>query len=432
MKSNQTLAILFWHRKSKADSNGYAPVICRMTIDGLEEEFSTAKKVHVDGWDIENKKAVSGSEFKKVNSALDAIKLNLESYFLVLRTQYEVITPLMLKNVYKNISPEFDKATKADDVKTPTLLELSASHVSEFEELVQLKKRSKETLKQWRATESKLKEFILAEYFKEDMELSSIEYSFASKFHKYLTVKRTDKLGEAAAMKQIKNTKQILKLAVTNNYLSKNPIEGFKCVAEEPIIPPLEIEEVERIWNKKIEIERLRQVRDAFIFQCFTGFAYQDIYNLTPDHIIRVGVDRERWLVKERGKTGVTESVPMLPIIKELIEKYKSDPYCIANNCLIPVNSNYIYNCYLKELADICGIKRNLNTHLARHTFADIMLNVLDFPLEDVSKMIGHKSIRTTQRYARVKKRRIANRMREAKSLIFDENGKLKELSIAS
>lgn len=433
MKSNQTLAILFWHRKSKADTSGYAPIICRMTIDGIEEEFSTAKKVHVNGWDIENKKAVSGSNFKTVNSELNTIKVSLESYFLVLRTQFEVVTPMMLKNVYKNIAPELDKdARKSEEAKVPTLIELSAHHILEFEELVRLKKRSAETLKQWRATQNKLKEFLLFEYKKEDVAFSSIEYSFAPKFHRYLTVTRVEKLGEAAAMKQIKNTKQILNIAVSNNYIQKNPIENFKCGAEEPVIPPLEIEEVEKMWRKGIKIERLEKVRDAFIFQCFTGFAYQDIYNLTPEHIIKVGIHGERWLVKERGKTGVTESVPILPIIEELIEKYKNDPYCIANNCLIPVNSNYRYNCYLKELADVCGLKRDLNTHLARHTFADIMLNVLDFPLEDVSKMLGHKSIRTTQRYARVKKRRIGNRMRDAKGLIFDEDGNLKKLSAAS
>ncbi|MDQ7948917.1 MAG: Arm DNA-binding domain-containing protein, partial [Pedobacter sp.] len=153
MKSNQTLSILFWHRKSKADSNGYAPIICRLTIDGLEEEFSTAKKVVVDGWDVEAKKAVAGKDFKTVNSALDTIRISLESYFLVLRTQHACITPLMLKNVYKNIEPELEKTTEQPKtVAIPFLLELTESYILEFEELVNLKKRSKETLKQWRAT----------------------------------------------------------------------------------------------------------------------------------------------------------------------------------------------------------------------------------------------------------------------------------------
>ncbi len=170
----------------------------------------------------------------------------------------------------------------------------------------------------------------------------------------------------------------------------------------------------------------MAKVRDAFIFQCFTGFAYQDIYNLSNDHIKYVGSENEPWLVKERGKTKVTEMVPVLPIIAELIEKYKGHPYCKVYNRLIPVNSNFRYNSYLKELSDICNIGKPLNSHLARHTFADMMLNVLHFPLEDVSKMLGHKNIRTTQRYARIKKSRIGKKMNKAKSILFDQTGELK------
>jgi site-specific recombinase XerD len=92
----------------------------------------------------------------------------------------------------------------------------------------------------------------------------------------------------------------------------------------------------------------------------------------------------------------------------------------------MPVNSNFRYNVYLKELSDICNIGRSLNSHLARHTFADMMLNVLNFSLEDVSKMLGHKNIRTTQRYARVKKSRIGKKMNESKSILFDKKGELR------
>jgi len=233
----------------------------------------------------------------------------------------------------------------------------------------------------------------------------------------------------SAAMKQLKNVKQLLNVAEEHNWLTKNPIEKFKCGSEEPEVIPLELFEVEKLWKKKLTIERLDKVRDAFVFQCFTGFAYQDIYNLTPGHIIKVGASKEKWLIKERGKTKITEMVPILPIVEELIEKYKNDSYCRMYNRFIPVNSNYRYNCYLKELSNICGIGRELNTHLARHTFADIMLNVLDFPLEDVSKMLGHKSIRTTQRYCRIKKNRIIRRMNEVKGTLFGDTGTLRILS---
>lgn len=427
MKSNQTLKVLFWHRKSKADSKGFAPIICRISIDAKDVEFSTAQKVHIDCWDVETKKVIMSADAKKINMALNHVESSLEVNFTVLKTKYNCVSPLMLKNAFHNLPIESKKGeAKLREREIPRLLALTEIHINDFSELVKKNLRSKETLKQWKATQKKIAEFLQFELKATDVNLSEIEYSFAQKFYNYLAVKRTPLLKDAAAMKQIKNLKQILNKAEANQWISVNPIEKFKCGSEDPEIIPLEVFEVEKIWRKKLSIERLSKVRDAFIFQCFTGFAYQDIYNLSNKHIVYVGSENEPWLVKERGKTKVTEMVPILPIIAELIDKYKKHPYCKVHNRLIPVNSNFRYNSYLKELSDICDIGRPLNSHLARHTFADMMLNVLNFPLEDVSKMLGHKNIRTTQRYARVKKSRIGKKMNEAKSILFDETGELK------
>jgi len=427
MKSNQALTILFWHRKSKADSRGFAPIICRISIDGSNEEFSIAQKVHIDHWDINIKRVRTVANAKAINSNINRIQSNLETHFTVLKTQYDSVSALMLKNAYKNLPIHHKKGNQKPVIQQiPTLLELTDLHIKNFTEMVDKKLRSKETLRQWKATKNKLVEFIAYQFKKSDLDLSEIDYSFAAKFYNYLILKRTTLLKEAAAMKQVKNTKQILSIAETNSWISKNPLTKFKCGHDEPEIIPLELFEVEKIWYKELNIDRLIKVRDAFVFQCFSGFAYQDIYNLSPEHIVSVGVDNEKWFIKERGKTKVNEMVPILPIVQEIIEKYKNDAYCKAYNRLIPVNSNFRYNCYLKELSDICGLGRSLNSHLARHTFADMMLNVLDFPLEDVSKMLGHKTIRTTQRYARIKKSRIGKKMRDTKDILFDENGKLR------
>ena len=208
-------------------------------------------------------------------------------------------------------------------------------------------------------------------------------------------------------------------------------MDGFKCSGGDVEVISLEFWQVEKILHKPFTVERIAEVRDAFIFQCFTGFAYQDIYDLTPENIVLVGRKKERWLVKHRGKTEVGEMVPILPIVDELIARYRNHPYCIANNKLIPVNSNYRYNSYLKEIADLCEIRditgniRKLDTHDARHFFADMMLNN-GVPLEDVSKMLGHKSIRTTMRYCRVRKSRISESVARVKQKLFTKSGELR------
>ena len=172
------------------------------------------------------------------------------------------------------------------------------------------------------------------------------------------------------AKKQVKWTSQIVKIGVKKKVIASNPLVGFICSGGNKEVQPLELFEVEAIYQKEFSVDRIAEVRDAFIFQCFTGFAYQDMYSLTPENIVRVGRAGERWLIKDRGKTDVTEMVPILPIVQELIDKYKNHSYCKINNRLILVNSNYRYNVYLKELAVICGIRRELSTHLASRTFA--------------------------------------------------------------
>ena len=301
---------------------------------------------------------------------------------MVLQSQFECITPTMLKNVYKGKPVEDrDDASKQGLKKEQTLLQAFDEHIE-----------------------------------------------------KYLTLHKLKPLAEVSARRDVTWTRQIVKIGVKKDFITRNPMEGFKCSGGDVEVIPLEFEQVERIHRKKLHVERLAEVRDAFIFQCFTGFAYQDIYDLTRDSITLVGPKRERWLVRKREKTQVGEMVPILPIVEELIEKYKNHPYCLAHDKLIPVNSNFRYNTYLKELADLCDIRditgsiRRLDTHDARHFFADMMLNN-GVPLEDVSKMLGHRNIRTTMRYCRVRKSRISKSVGLVRDRLFTKTGKLRYAS---
>jgi site-specific recombinase XerD len=429
MKSNQKLSILLWVFKAKATKDGRAPIYVRITIEGKDDEISLGRKVDPQFWDNKLKLVTeSGMEAKVTNQKVLQIKSDLERHFMVLQTQHEQITSAMLKNVYLGLPVHYDKHSKSEPVAAQSLVPVFADFIKSFTKKVKKGLRSEGTLRQWRSTKKKVESFIAHEFKRNDINLSEIKYSFAESFYEYLTVEIDNPLSEATAKKHIKKTKQILKKCVRKGLIANNPIHDFVCGGDETDVVPLELFEVETIYRKQIDIPRLDQVRDAYIFQCFTGFAFQDLYGLAQDHIVKVGLSAERWLIKDRGKTGVSEMVPILPIVEELIAKYKTDPYCIINNRLIPVNGNARYNGYLKEIAAICGIGRELNTHLARHTFADIMLNN-GVPLEDVSKMLGHKSIRTTQRYAKVRKPRISQNMAILKTKLFTESGHLKKVS---
>jgi len=437
MKNYQNLTLLFWHRKSKADSKGNAPVICRLSIEGEEEaEIATGKKVHSTEWCLENKKAKGTSaQAKETNLKISEMTVDLKRLFTVLQMQHERITPLMIKNLYQGKPAEQPKEFKVKPMPkgnepTPTLLQAADKHIANFAKMVEKGLRSGETLKQWYATRKKIENFIIFQYRCVDLPLNMIEYAFARQFYDYLTIEREKVIGVAAAKKQIKNTKEILNFAETSKWVINNPISKFKCGGDDTEIPPLEMYQVEKIWRKKLLIPRLAEVRDAFIFQCFTGFAFQDVYALNMDNIVPVGLTGERWLIKDRGKTNVTEMVPVMPIVEEILKRYERHSCRLEHDLLIPVNSNARYNGYLKELAVICGVNRALNTHLARHTFADIMLNEMGFTLEEVSKMLGHKSIRTTQRYGRVRRKLISNTYARVKDKLFTQDGQLREVAV--
>jgi len=163
--------------------------------------------------------------------------------------------------------------------------------------------------------------------------------------------------------------------------------------------------------EKTFAIERLNQVKDIFIFSCFTGLAYSDVKKMNYKNIV-TGIDGKKWLFINRTKTDTASSVPLLPVALVILDKYKEHPLCRSQKKLLPVLSNQKMNSYLKEIADVCKIEKGLTFHTARHTFATTVTLNNDVPIESVSKMLGHKNICTTQHYAKVSDRKIGRDMK--------------------
>ena len=204
--------------------------------------------------------------------------------------------------------------------------------------------------------------------------------------------------------------------AVALDWIPSSPINQFKCSYKNPDRVVLTESEIEILRKKKLHIKRLEEVRDVFIFQCYTGFAYTDLYNFKRNDVL-IGIDGEYWLNTFRQKTGTKENVPLLPVALEIIEKYKNHKHCIDNNKLLPVNSNFRYNAYLKEIADIVGINKNLTHHIARKTFATTVLLYNGISMEVVSELLGHSKLQVTQdHYAKVVKKRVSNEVSKLKN----------------
>jgi site-specific recombinase XerD len=204
-----------------------------------------------------------------------------------------------------------------------------------------------------------------------------------------------------SSLKHLKNLKKVIRIALANDWIKKDPFYGIQFKHEETNIEFLTQEELERLIHKDFSLQRLSQVRDIFVFCCFSGLAFVDVQQLTPNHLVKDN-NGAMWIRKNRQKTGNMCNIPVLSAARNLIEKYQDHPDCIRKKVLLPVMSNQKMNAYLKEIADLCGINKKLTTHVARHTCATVVMLANQVSMENVAKILGHSNTKMTQHYAKV------------------------------
>jgi site-specific recombinase XerD len=398
---NYNFTILLWLNKDRIQNNGELPIYMRITVDGKRVEISTQRTVLLELWD-QKAQQVKGKDhsIRTINSYLDMSKGKIQTIYNQLVSNGENITATKLKNHFLGI---------VEKVSYKTIMEAFDYHNLKMLETVNVGKISKKTLERYKITQNKVKAYMVHKYKVENIPLPEMRLSFVTEFEHYLLT--VDKIQSNTAHKYIKNLKKIMNMAVGLDWIPSNPLNQFKCSYTSPDREILNNEELAILLNKKILIPRLSEVRDVFVFCCYTGFAYSDVYQFNRNSVI-VGLDGEYWLSTNRQKTGTKESVPLLPVPLEIIKKYKDHDYCTKYNKLLPVNSNQRYNAYLTELADICEIKKHLTSHIARHTFATTVTLANGVPIETVSSMLGHTSIRTTQIYAKVVEQKVSDDMK--------------------
>lgn len=276
----------------------------------------------------------------------------------------------------------------------------------DFEKLVQKGIFQKSTIVKYKTTERHLKGYLEWQNAGRDILLVDLRIEFASNFEYYLQAEKGLSINSSGKM--IKNLKKVIRDCVDKDWLDKDPFYRYKVRHVDPKVPHLSADELKALEEKEISIKRLEVIRDIFVFSCYTGFAYVDVASLTADHL-KIGDDGKKWLIKPRQKTGIPEIVPIFPPALRILNKYEQSPKLNTNKKLLPVPTNQKVNAYLKELADICGIETKITFHIARHTFASTVTLDNGIPIDSVSKMLGHRSIKTTQIYAKVSNKKIAD-----------------------
>ena len=379
-----SFSILFFIRESKARKSGKAPIELMITVNGERCTLSTGKQVPIDKWD-KTKQQVKGKdeEAQSLNNYLKAIKAKLYQKEAELLDRGFIITAELLRDAY------FDKV---ESLKEKSLFEVFEEHNKEQEKLVG-NGVSKATYWISVYTIRLLKEFVQQKYKREDLYLRELNLNFIQSFHTFL---RIDKgMAQNSSTKHLKLLKKIINLAVANSYMATNPFITYKVEREPVEIDFLDEEELRKIINFDTPLPRLERAKDMFLFGCFTGLSYIDIKTLAPEHFEKDNTGRI-WIKKRRVKTGVLSRIPLLPIAKLILDKYK------GGEKLLPIQNPADINKYLKDIAILCDIKKRITFHTSRHTFASTVTLANNISLEIVSKMLGHTNTRMTNHYAKL------------------------------
>ena len=395
MKS--TFSILFYPKRNDIDSAREAPVYMRVTVNGRRVELSTHRKVKVAKW---NHKA------GKLSGTKDEIR-DFNNYLDALRNKIFDIQQQLLRNGTKITSHAIKNSYLGKGEKQMMLLEIFQNHNEQMEMLIG-KEYALSTVKKYETAYKHAKNFLAYKFKLNDIPIERVNHSFITNFEFYL--KSVKNCNHNSTLKYIKNFKKIVIIALSNGWIDKDPFINYKVHVKSVEREFLTKEEIQLMLYKKFHAARLEQVRDIFIFCCYTGLSYSDVKKLTKDNLVK-GIDGEMWIKTKRVKTNTPSNIPLLPTALMILDNYKDHLEVINGDVLLPVLSNQKSNAYLKEIADLCGINKNLTTHLARHTFATTITLSNGVPIESVSKMLGHKSLRTTQHYAKILDRKVSDDM---------------------
>lgn len=382
------IKVLFYARKSKSNPNGQAPIYLRVTVNGQRFETATSRFVEIDKWSTEAGRVLGSSkEAKELNGFLDVLQAKA----------FDIQKKLITVGVDVTLE-SFINLWQGKKEKARMLLEIFAHHNKQVQELIG-QQYSQATFRRYETSLDHTRNFI-AEYFGQpDLPITQLKYQFITDYEFWLKTKR--KCNQNSTIKYLTNFKKIVNICLKNGWLDRNPFIGFKMTKKDVDRPYLSQEELELVKSKTFVSERLSQVRDIFLFSCYTGLAYVDAQQLTPADI-SIGIDGEKWIFTKREKTDTPSRIPLLPPALEIIERYSNHPKCLNSNRLLPLLSNQKMNGYLHEIEAICGINKKMTYHTARHTFATTVTLTNGVPIESVSKMLGHKSLRTTQHYAKI------------------------------
>ena len=347
-----TFKVLFFLKRDRQKINGTIPLYCRITVDGQEVRFGMKCDVNPRYWDVETGKATGRTtEAVKTNALVENTKAAIYKVYRELQERENYVTAEKIKNVFLGI-----------EQKKQTLLELFDRHNSEREKLIGIN-ISESNLCRYCVTRKHLADFILYKYNVHDISIKEVNHKFIEGFEIYLI---QQDYAKNTIVSMLKKFRHIIELALNEEWIYKNPFKNYKLQWQDGNRGYLTQEEIDKLIDFRFEDKRMENACDIFIFCTFTGLAWTDVKHLTKENI-QHSVDGKLWIKGRRGKTDTKYEIPLLNIPKMILEKYGKE---ISGDAILPVVDIQSYNNHLKKIAKLCGISKNMSSHLARHTFA--------------------------------------------------------------
>ncbi|MEY4955508.1 MAG: hypothetical protein RI981_1593 [Bacteroidota bacterium] len=388
MSSKTTFSLVFYINRTKDKKNGECPVMLRVNINGDKVALRLKRFIQPDQRDpVRYQMKGRTSEAKVFNDYLEAIRVRAHQKYNDLLMQQEEVLATDLRDAILGINK----------AKAKMIIEVWDDHIASLKALLG-KETTYATYQKNMTARNHLQSFLMKTYRTADISLKGMDNHLIYQFSLYLKTEKGCNFN--TANKFLQNVKKITTMAIRHGWLLKDPFSGISLGMKEVIRPYLTEEELRRLMEFQSPYERLIRVRDFFVFSCFTGLAYIDVKQLRKCEIEYH--EEKYWIRTRRQKTGGQANIPLLNVPMEIIRKYCNLEALNPEDLVIPILTNQKINAYLKELADFCGISKVLSFHVARHTFATTVTMMNGVPIETVSKMLGHKNIKSTQHYARI------------------------------
>jgi site-specific recombinase XerD len=399
MSSRTSFGLTFYINRTRERKNGECPVMLRININGDRVALQVHRFIKPEDWDPA-RYVMKGrtEEARAFNNYLEAVRLKAHKKYNELLSYTDDVTPQMLRDAILGVNT----------AKTRQIIDIWEGHVSNLKKLIG-KENSYATYQKYNTAKNHFQAFLQKHYHVEDVSIKAVDYQMIQQYGIYL---KTEKgCSYNTATKFLQNLKTITSISIRSGWLVKDPFNGINLTLKEVDRPYLSFEELQRLIEFNSVFDRLNRVRDFFVFSCYTGLAYIDVKKLKRAEI--EGNDEMGfWIRTRRQKTGGRANIPLLDIPMSIIRNYCQLELLDAEDSILPILSNQKMNAYLKELADLCNIQKQLSYHVARHTFATTITMMNGVPIETVSKMLGHKNIHSTQHYARIVDKKVGDDMK--------------------